>query len=342
MIASDGDIQEGVSSRGLLARRTSRARAADRLLRRQPDLSSRADPELAFSEDVGERYEAYGWHVQNLGEDIVARSSRGGDCATAMAVEDRPSLIIVRSHIGYGSPHKQDTAGSARLAARRGRGSAHEGGVRAGIPTSTSTCPRRRSRTSAGLSSAVEELEAEWQQRFDAYRQALPEKAAVLEMIDAMRMPDGWDRDPPRFDPDADPIATRKASEKAIQWAAKAIPQLVGGSADLATSTQHRHRSTGATSRRAPTSGRNLRFGVREHAMGAIVNGLGAPRLPRLRGDVPDVLRLHARRGAPVGADGAAVDLGLHARLDRPRRGRPNASADRAAGGAAGDATPER
>ena len=117
-------------------------------------------------------------------------------------------------------------------------------------------------------------MQAEWQTRFDAYRESFPGEAAELEMIDAAEMPEGWEADLPRFDPADDPVATRKASGEVIQWAAKALPHLVGGSADLASST-NTDIEDGGTIQTGSFAGRNINFGVREHAMGAIVNGLG-------------------------------------------------------------------
>ena len=270
-IASDGDIQEGVSSE---ASSLAGHLGLGRLIAFYDDngIQLAGPTSLDFSENVEERYDAYHWHVQNLGEDMsldrLEEATR-----EAMSVTDRPSLIIVRSHIGYGSPHKQDT--SAAHGSPLGEDEVRLTKEAYGWdPDKHFYVPEEALAHFRRAVDRGQELEAEWQQRFDSYRQALPEKAAVLEMIDAMRMPDGWDRDPPRFDPDADPIATRKASEKAIQWAAKAIPQLVGGSADLATST-NTDILDGGDVEKGSYEGRNLRFGVREHAMGAITNGLG-------------------------------------------------------------------
>jgi transketolase len=118
-------------------------------------------------------------------------------------------------------------------------------------------------------------MQAAWDESFLAYRSQFPEEADQLQMINAGGMPDGWDDgNMPRFDPGDDPIATRKASEKAIQWAAGRVPQLIGGSADLATSTNTDITGAGDVEK-GSYGGRNLRFGVREHGMGAIVNGLG-------------------------------------------------------------------
>jgi transketolase len=270
-VASDGDIQEGVTSEacslaGHLGVGSLIAYFDDNRIQLAGPTS------LDFSEDVPKRYEAYGWHVQNLGEDMslerIEEATR-----TAMAVEDQPSLIILRSHIGYGSPHKQDT--SAAHGSPLGEDEVRLTKEAYGWdPDKQFYVPEEALAHFRECCERGKEFEAEWQQRFDAYREAFPEKAALMEAINAGRMPEGWDRDPPRFDAGSDPIATRKASEKAIQWAAECVPQLVGGSADLATSTLT-DIADGGDVEKGSYGGRNLRFGVREHGMGAAVNGLG-------------------------------------------------------------------
>ncbi len=270
-IASDGDVQEGVASEasslaGHLGLGSLIAFYDDNKIQLAGPTSQ------SFSEDVAKRYEAYEWHVQNVGEDLSLGRLEEATRA-AMAVDDRPSLIIVRSHIGYGSPHKQDTSSAhgsplgedeVRLT-KEAYGwdpDKHFYVPEEALAHFRSCCERGR------------EQEAEWEERFAAYREAFPEKARLLSMIDAGEMPAGWDGDVPRFDPGDDPIATRKASENVIQWAAAAIPHLVGGSADLATST-NTDIAGGGDVEKGTYEGRNLRFGVREHGMGAIVNGLG-------------------------------------------------------------------
>jgi len=271
VIASDGDIQEGVASEASsLAGHLGLGKLIAFYDNNHIQLASPVS--VVMSENVAERYDAYGWHVQDVGEDLsVERLEQAA--GEAMAVEDRPSLIIVRSHIGYGAPNKQDTP------------SAHgsplgEDEVRAAKefygwdPDRHFYVPEEALAHFRQCCERGPELEAEWRERFEAYRRAFPEQADQLEMIDAGAMPDGWDADGlPRFDPGADPVATRKASEKAIQWAAARVPHLIGGSADLATST-NTDIADGGEVRRGDYGGRNLRFGVREHGMGAIVNGL--------------------------------------------------------------------
>jgi transketolase len=269
-IASDGDVQEGVTSEtSSLAGHL----GLGRLIAFYDDnkIQLAGPTSQSFSEDVAMRYEAYGWHVENVGEDMSLERLEQAT-RTAMAVEDRPSLIIVRSHIGYGSPHKQDTSSAhgSPLGEEEVRLTKEAYGW---DPDKHFYVPEEALAHFRQCCERGRELESEWQGRFDKYREAFPEQAQLLQMIDGAEMPDGWDRDVPRFDPGDSAIATRKASEKAIQWAAKAVPHLIGGSADLATST-NTDIDGGGDVETGSYAGRNLRFGVREHGMGAIVNGL--------------------------------------------------------------------
>jgi transketolase len=270
-LASDGDIQEGVQSEA--ASLAGHLGLGHLIAFYDDNRVQLAGPtSQSFSEDVGMRYEAYQWHVQNLGEDLSLERLEEAT-RTAMEVDDRPSLIILRSHIGYGSPHKQDSSSAhgsplgedeVRLT-KEAYGwdpDKHFYVPEEALAHFRRTCERGR------------EMQAEWEERFSAYNDAFPEEARLLRMIDAAELPDGWDSDLPRFSPDEKPIATRAASGKTIQWAAKAIPQLIGGSADLATSNNTDIEDAGDVER-DQYQGRNLRFGVREHGMGAIVNGLG-------------------------------------------------------------------
>ena len=270
VIASDGDIQEGVASEA--SSLAGHLGLGHLVVFYDDNKIQLAGPtSQSFSEDVGKRYDAYEWHVQNVGEDLSLESLEQAT-RNAMAVADRPSLILVRSHIGYGSPHKQDTSGA--------HGSAlGEDEVRltkeayGWDPDKHFYVPDEALAHFRRCCERGRELEGEWEDRFRAYREAFPEKAEQLQMIDAARMPEGWDRDLPRFDPADKPIATRKASESVIQWAAASVPHLIGGSADLASST-NTDILDGGDVEKGTYGGRNLRFGVREHGMGAIVNGL--------------------------------------------------------------------
>ena len=270
-IASDGDMQEGVASEACsLAGHLGLGHLVAFYDDNKVQLAGPTSQ--SFSEDVGKRFEAYEWHVQNVGEDMSLDRLEEATRA-AMAVEDRPSLIIVRSHIGYGSPHKQDTSSA--------HGSAlGEDEVRltkefyGWDPDKHFYVPDEALAHFRECCRRGREFQAEWDSRFEAYREEFPEEAKLLRQIHASELPEGWDADVPKFDPADKPIATRKASEAAIQWAAGKVPSLIGGSADLATST-NTDIADGGDVEKGTYGGRNLRFGVREHGMGAIVNGLG-------------------------------------------------------------------
>ncbi len=270
-IASDGDMQEGVQSE---AASLAGHLGLGRLIAFYDDnkVQLAGPTSQSFSEDVGMRYEAYQWHVQDIGEDLSVERLEAVTRA-AMEVEDRPSLIILQSHIGYGSPHKQDSSSAhgSPLGEDEVRLTKEAYGW---DPDKHFYVPEEALAHFRRCCERGHELQAEWEERFAAYRNAFPEEARLLQTIDRAELPEGWDRDLPRFSPDADPMATRKASGEVIQWAAKSIPHLVGGSADLATSNNTDIEGAGDVER-GQYEGRNLRFGVREHGMGAIVNGLG-------------------------------------------------------------------
>jgi transketolase len=269
-IASDGDLQEGVASEACsLAGHLGLGRLI--AFYDQNHISIEGETELSFTEDVGERFEAYGWHVQDLGEDIgldsLERAARRG-----MEAEDRPSLVIIRTHIAEGSPNKHDTAGAhgSPLGEDEVRLTKEAYGW---PPDEQFRVPDEALQHFRACGERGEELQAEWRERLDAYREAHPDLAAELTRIDERRLPEGWDAEVPRFKPSDGALATRKASNKVIQWAAGRVPELVGGSADLAPSTLTLIDGGGDVERHE-YSGRNLHFGIREHGMGAIVNGL--------------------------------------------------------------------
>ena len=256
-IASDGDMQEGISGEaGSLAGHLE----LGRLVAFYDDnhISIEGDTALAFTEDVGKRYEAYGWHVQNLGEDIaldrIEQATRD-----AMAVEDRPSLIIVRTHIAPGSPHKQDTeaAHGSPLGEEEVRLTKEAYGW---DPDRHFYVPEEAREHFRRAISRGNELYREWLERTGGWS--------------GFEMPEGWDEDLPAFSPrDVPTIATRKAGGQVLAWAAGKVPHLVGGSADLAPSTLQVIPDGGSVEP-GHYDGRNLHFGIREHAMGATVNGL--------------------------------------------------------------------
>jgi len=269
-IASDGDLEEGISNEACsLAGHLGLGRLIS--FYDQNHISIEGDTKLAFSEDVGKRYEALGWHVQDLEEDIGLDNLQQA-LEAAKAVEDKPSLIIIRTHIAQGSPNKHDTAGAHGSPLGEEEVKLTKEGM--GYPSlEPFYVPEEALKHSRRAIERGEEFVADWRERFDAYAQAHPGLAEELERMIAGRLPDGWDDDVPRFHASGSMTATRKSSQEIIQWAAAKVPEFVGGSADLAPSTLTL--IDGADSVEPGTyAGRNLHFGIREHGMGAIVNGM--------------------------------------------------------------------
>jgi transketolase len=270
VIASDGDLEEGISGE---ACSFAGHLGLGRLIAFYDNnhISIEGDTALAFSEDVAQRYESYGWEVQNLGEDIPLERIEGA-LANAIAVEDRPSLIIVRTHIAQGSPNKQDTAGAH--GSPLGEDEVELTKQAIGWPTMEPFhVPEEVLTHFRGAIERGAELQGQWEKRFADYREANPELAAELERMIRRELPPAWDADVPRFDASGKMTATRKSSHTVLQWAAANVPELVGGSADLTPSTLTRI-DDGGDVEAGSYAGRNLHFGIREHAMGAIVNGL--------------------------------------------------------------------
>ena len=269
-IASDGDLQEGVASEACsLAGHL----GLGRLIAFYDDnhISIEGDTELSFSEDVGKRFEAYGWHVQDLGEDLGLDRIEAA-IGEAKGVADRPSLIIARTHIAPGSPNKQDTeeAHGAPLGEEEVRLTKQNYNWPSEDPFHV---PEEALAVFRASIERGRDAEAEWKSRYDGWASENAELASGLERALARTLPDGFDSDMPKFDPAGGNIATRKASSEVIQWAAAAVPEVVGGSADLAPSTLTLIKDGGSVAN-GDFAGRNLHFGIREHGMGAIVNGL--------------------------------------------------------------------
>jgi transketolase len=270
VIASDGDIQEGVASEACsLAGHLGLGKLT--VFYDNNHIQLAGGTAMAFSEDVPKRYEAYGWHVQDLGEDIALEDmERAIDAAGA--VTDRPSLIVLRTHIGFGSPHKQDSykAHGSPLGEDEVRLTKEVYGwdpdAHFLVPDEVLEHYRETARERGATA------EAEWAERAAAYRDEHPDAWEELSLVMDGRLPDGWDSDPPRFEP-GDKVATRKASADVIQWLAGKVPHLISGSADLEPSTLTEIEDGGSVAK-GDYSGRNVHYGVREHGMTAIVNGL--------------------------------------------------------------------
>jgi transketolase len=270
VIASDGDIQEGVGAEACsLAGHLGLGKLV--VFYDNNHIQLAGETAMAFSEDVGKRFEAYGWHVLDVGEDLsVDNLERAAN--EAKDVTDRPSLVIVRSHIGYGSPNKQDT--HSAHGSPLGEDEVKLTKEAYGWPTEpTFLVPDEVLEHFREATRRGGELVSEWEERLAALRDSDPDAANRLDLLREGRLPDGWDDDLPSFDPDDGNVATRKASGQVIQWVAEQVPQLVSGSADLEPSTLTLVEDGGSVAR-GDFTGRNVHYGVREHAMGAIVNGL--------------------------------------------------------------------
>jgi len=268
-LASDGDLMEGVSHEACsLAGHLKLGRLIGIYDDNRITIDGKTD--LTFSDDTAKRFESYGWHVERVadGNDLGALDAA---LAAARRVADRPSLVIARTHIAYGSPHKQDTpeAHGAPL----GEDEVKLTKQRLGWPSLEPFYVPAEALTHWRLArERGARLEAEWTKKYDAYRQAYPALAAELERRLAGRLADGWDEALPTFAP-GEAQATRVAAGRVLNVIAPKLPELIGGSADLANSTNVVFKNGGDVA--AGTWGaRNVHFGVREHGMGAILNGL--------------------------------------------------------------------
>ena len=271
VICSDGDLMEGVASE---AASLAGNLPLGKLIALYDDnhITIEGSTELTFCEQVSKRFEAYGWHVVSVSDandlDDVERVLE-----EARAETHRPSLVIVQSVIGYGAPNKAGTAAAhgAPLGEDEIRAAKQNLGWRYEEPF-TVPAPARamfRKRAETG-----HERHKDWKERFEAYRIDHPALAAELRRVLQGELPDGWAGGLPRFDPE-DELATRSASGRVLNAIAAEIPELVGGSADLAPSTDTYLDGYGDVSC-ADFSGRNFHFGVREHGMGSVLNGIAA------------------------------------------------------------------
>jgi transketolase len=234
---------------------------------------------LAFSEDVAGRFLAYGWNVERVSNANDLELLREAFDHFKKTV-DRPTLIIVDSHIGYGAPTKQDT--SAAHGEPLGEDEIKATKRRYGWPEDAKFLvpPEVREDFKAKVGARGGKLRAEWMNLFSAYEREFPELAAETLAIQHREPPKGWDAEIPSFPADAKGIASRDSSGKVLNAIAKHHPWLLGGSADLAPSTKTRLTFEGAGDvGRNSLAGRNLHFGVREHAMGSILNGLSLTKL---------------------------------------------------------------
>ena len=277
-ICGDGDMMEGVTSEA--------ASLAGHLMLGNlcwiydsNRITIEGHTDLAFSENVAARFLAYGWNVERVGDandiDRMAQAIAAFRAASAV-----PTLIIVNSVIGYGAPHKQNTSAAhgeplgveeIRLA-KRSYGRPED--VQFLVP------PGVREHFDAGIGLRGRQLRAAWLTQLDAYRAKHPDLADDIDRMQVGQLPDDWDADLPSFAADAKGMASRDSSAKVLNAIAARYPWLIGGAADLAPSTMTRLTFEGAGDFEAGKySGRNLHFGIREHAMGAVLNGLALSKI---------------------------------------------------------------
>lgn len=269
--ASDGDLMEGVASE--VASIAGHLRLGKlTLVYDDNHITIDGDTALSFSEDVQGRFEAYGWHVVRVDDgNNLAGISAALDAAIAETV--RPTLVVLRTHIADPAPTKRDTAEAhgAPLGAEEIRRTKEIMGWPDEPKFFVPDDALERWRASVGRGAA---LESEWRQRFAAYSAAHPEPAAELEQWLSGRLPEGWDRGLAGLGPTSGSLATRQASGLALQALATAVPNLVGGSADLGGSTGTTLKQGGTF---GPTTiGRTFHWGIREHGMAACLNGIAA------------------------------------------------------------------
>ena len=278
VLAGDGDMMEGVSNEA--------ASMAGHLqlgnltwIYDSNKITIEGSTDLAFNEDVAARFAALGWHVEDVADvnDLDAVEAAIG---RAKAETSRPSFIRVHSIIGYGAPHKQGTReahgeplGVEEIkAAKRSYGWPEDAQFR--VPDGV------MQHFTDGVGRRGAEGRAAWLKLLDGYKAAHPELAAELEMMNQHTLPDGWDADIPFFPADAKGLASRDSSQKVLNAIAPHVPFFLGGAADLSPSTKTNMTFEGAGSFEPDNyGGRNLHFGIREHAMGAISNGLALAAL---------------------------------------------------------------
>ncbi|HCT15136.1 transketolase [Corynebacterium nuruki] len=310
VIASDGDMQEGVTAE---ASSLAGTQQLGNLIVFWDDnsISIEDDTEIAFTEDVVARYASYGWQtLEANAEDVTGILAA---VSAAQADTDRPSFIRIRSVIGYPAPTKMNTGGV--------HGAALGGDEVAGVKEALGFDPAQNFAVAdeviahtRGLRDRAAADHAAWQERFDAWAAANPENKALFDRLSARELPAGFDADLPTWDA-GESLATRKASEAALQALGATLPELWGGSADLAGSTNtiikgspsFGPESISTDAWTAEPYGRNLHFGIREHGMGAILNGIALHGGTRPYGatflQFADYMRGAVRLGALMSTD---------------------------------------
>jgi len=277
-VCGDGDLMEGVASEAAsLAGHLKLSNLCWIYDHNQVTLDGPAS--WSFTEDVATRFVGYGWNVTRVADaNDLEMLGRAFDCF--LKTKDRPTLIIVDSHIGYGSPHKQDSyeahgeplgADEVKLV-KKFYGWPED--AKFYVPDGV------YENFKEGVGKRGAELHAAWDKKFAEYSKQFPDLAAELNDIQGRRLPDGWDKNLPSFPADTKGVASRESSGKVLNALAQNIPWLIGGSADLAKSNKVDLKTQGAGDFQANNyAGRNLHFGVREHAMAAAATGIAMSRL---------------------------------------------------------------
>jgi len=277
VVCSDGDLMEGISGEA--------ASLAGHL--KLPNLCWVYDnnritidgkTDLAFSEDVSSRFQGYRWNVLHV-SDANDRGAVAAALEVAKGTTDRPTLIILDSHIGYGAPHKQDTSdahgeplGEAEIkGAKKNYGWPED--AKFLVPDGV------REHFAAGVGMRGARAREAWQSMFERYRAEHPDLAKQLDLMERRELPDGWDKGLPTFPADAKGMATRESGGKVLNALAKNVPWLLSGAADLARSTKTNLTFDGAGDFTATHAGRNLHFGIREHVMASALNGLAQTKV---------------------------------------------------------------
>ena len=278
VICGDGDMMEGVSNEAA-------SLAGHQMLGNlcwfydSNRVTIEGHTDLAFSDDVAARFLAYGWNVQRVG-DVNDLERLGEAIETFHRTRDAPTLIIVESHIGYGAPHKHDTSAAhgeplgeeeVRLA-KRSYGWPED--AKFLVPDGV------REHFRNGLGRRGKRVQEQWLALFERYRRSFPDLADELERMQRRDLPAQWDSELPSFPADAKGLATRDSSGKVLNAIAAHYPWLIGGAADLSPSTKTRLVFEGAGDLEADSpGGRNMHFGIREHAMGAVLNGIALSKV---------------------------------------------------------------
>jgi transketolase len=274
-IAGDGCLMEGVSQEA--ASLAGHLRLSNLVwIYDNNHITIEGNTALAFSDDVAARFASYHWNVLRVGDandtDLLNRALQ-----TAIKEDERPSLIIVDSHIAWGAPNKQDT--SAAHGEPLGDEEIRLTKQRYGWPADAKFLVPEE--TKAYTDRSIErgrKAEEEWNASFAAYKAAHPQLGAEWERMNRGELPDNWDKNIPTFPADEKGVAGRDASQKVLNSIAPTVPWLIGGSADLAPSTKTRM-TEGGDFQAGSYQGRNFHFGIREHAMGAILNGMALSKV---------------------------------------------------------------